>query len=65
MPHDWVDLALGIVVSACGWLIVRLVGRIDTLEGRSEERTAEIAETRQAVCRLEGYLHIEPHIYKT
>jgi hypothetical protein len=62
--HNWFDIAVGIILTACGWLIVRLVGRVDIVEEKAEEHSEEIRDTRQAVSRIEGHLHLSPFPYK-
>lgn len=64
MGHDWVDLALGLLVSAIGGLTYRFFNRVDALEERAAEHSEEIRDTRQAVSRIEGSLDLSPFPYK-
>jgi hypothetical protein len=42
MVHDWLDIALGGVLGALGWLLVRFVGRLDELKSLSEKQSRQI-----------------------
>lgn len=42
MVHDWLDIALGGLLSALGWLLVRFVGRLDQLKELSEKQSKQI-----------------------
>lgn len=61
--HDAIDIALGLVVGACGWLIQRLVGRVDSAEEAAHKHGEEIRDTRSAIARLEGHLGLPPFPY--
>lgn len=62
--HDWLDLALGVLVSACGWLVVRFVGNIDSLSESQEAHSRQLRDTRQAISRIEGHLDLDPFPYR-
>lgn len=42
MVHDWLDIALGCILSALGFLLVRFVGRLDELKSLSEKQSRQI-----------------------
>ena len=62
--HDWFDIALGVILSACGWLIVNFVSRVRDVERQIDEHSEEIRDTRSAVARVEGHLNLDPFPYK-
>ena len=63
MPHEYIDIAFGCITSACGWLIVRLVSRLDCVEERAQKNTEEIRLTRAALCRVEERVGLPPFPY--
>lgn len=63
--HDWLDLTLGLIVSACGWLVLRLVGNVDSAKAGVEKHSREIRDTRSAISRIEGHLKISPFPYQS
>ncbi len=65
MGHDFIDLALGIMVGACGWLINRLVGRVDACENKQAGHAIEIRDTRSAIARIEAKCDLDPYPYTT
>ena len=63
MLHEWLVIALGVVVSLCSGLIVRFLGHVDDLEEAKERHAREIRDTRQAISRIEGKLDMDPFPY--
>jgi hypothetical protein len=63
--HDFIDIGLGLLVSALCGLTVRFLNRIDALEKGKEEHAEEIRDTRSAISRIEGHLGIAPFPYKS
>lgn len=57
--HDLIDITLGLICGACGWLIVRLVGHVDDVEERVEAAEKNDIRTNAAIRRVEEFLKIE------
>lgn len=63
MAHEWVVIALSVVVSICSGLVVRLLRHLDDLEDAKEKHAREIRDTRMAISRLEGHCDLPPFPY--
>jgi len=67
MGHDLFDVALGLVISALGWLIVYLIrgvdSRIGDCENRAEKHAIELRDCRSAIARVENQVDLDPFPY--
>lgn len=61
--HDYISIALGVIVSVLSGLVARLLRHLDELEASKERHAKEIRDTRQAISRIEGKLNMEPFPY--
>jgi len=61
--HEWIVIALSIVVTISSGLIVRFLRHVDDLEEAKERHARELRDTRQAVSRIEGKLNMDPFPY--
>ena len=71
MGHELVEFTialaiflLGVGSSAAGWLVLRMVGRMDAVEKRQAELSLEVRDTRSAISRLEGHIKLAPFTYE-
>jgi len=63
MLHDWLVIALSLIVTVSSGLIVRFLRHVDDLEEAKERHSREIRDTRQAISRIEGKLDMDPFPY--
>jgi len=62
--HDLLDAALGLLSLALSGLIRPLFKRLRDMEDVSASQAIEIRDTRSAIARVEGHLHLTPFPYE-
>lgn len=70
LPNEVIHLLLGGIITVAtlgfgviGWLYRDAVRRTALNEAAIHKACLEVAETRAAVTRIEGYLRLHPYIY--
>ena len=61
--HEYISIALGIIVSGLSFLLARLLGKLDKLEESIESHDRQIRDTRTAIaeCRTAQGLPSYPY----